>query len=293
MLHRLLPCLVATLTAGALLAPGLPLGPSRASGQDAPPTPDAPPPDAPPPAEDEPEAGPDDGGADKPDRPGRRAREPRGRQLDRDSPVAKALADLLVVDPKYAADGTVELEYDFKSAEHVNDWDLQGLDRAEEANRRGVQGRGIARGAAKPQALSLAAGSNSQGLFLHRLELKGDYEVSFRCHTERTTTRSELVFLLGKGGASWGTQLVQRGTRGFSVVGRDAVDKNAWTGGRVVTVTVAARGGELVTSVNGVRVDATRRLADKLDGRVGIYLTDMHLVVHHVTIKGTVSPAKL
>ncbi|MBX3468095.1 MAG: hypothetical protein KF878_14580 [Planctomycetes bacterium] len=284
-LHRLVSCLAATLTAGALLAPGLPLGPSWAAGQDGPPPPDAPPPG------DEPDAEPD--GGDRPDRPGRRAREPRGRQLDRDSPVARALADLLTIDPKYAADGTVELEYDFKSAEHVNDWDLQGLDRAEEANRRGVQGRGIARGAAKPQALSLAAGSSSQGLFLHRLELKGDYEVSFRCHTERTTTRSELVFLLGKGGASWGTQLVQRGTRGFSVVGRDAVDKNAWTGGRVVTVTVAARGGELVTSVNGVRVDATRRLADKLDGRVGIYLTDMHLVVHHVTIKGTVNPAKL
>lgn len=114
------------------------------------------------------------------------------------------------------------------------------------------------------------------------------------CHVERTTTRSELVFLVGKGGASWGSQLVQRAGRGFSVVGRDAVDKDAWSGGRVVTVLLTGRGGgELVVSLNGAQADATRRLEDKLDGRTGIYLSDTHLVVHRVTIKGTVDLRKL
>jgi hypothetical protein len=126
--------------------------------------------------------------------------------------------------------------------------------------------------------------------------MKGDYEAVLRCHLERTTTRSDLVFLAGKGGASWGTQVVQLAGRGFSPVpgARAAADKEPWAGGRLVNVTLESKGGELTVSVNGARVDGTKRLeAGALDGRVGIFLSDMHLVVHRVTIRGTVDPAKL
>jgi hypothetical protein len=221
----------------------------------------------------------------------------KGRKLDTDSPVAKALDELLRVDPRYAEDGTVELVYDFTDDDQIEDWTLEGLDRAEEANARGGKGRRIRSGARAPQALSLGAGSAAQGLFVHRLEMKGDYEAVFRCHLERTTTRSDLVFLAGKAGASWGTQLVARGGRGFSPAPgstRSAVDKEPWTGGRVVTVTLASKAGELTVSVNGARIDGTKRFdADKLDGRVGIFLSDMHLIVHRVVIRGAVNPAKL
>lgn len=141
-------------------------------------------------------------------------------------------------------------------------------------------------------ALSLSAGG-APGLIAHTLEFVGEYEVEVRCHVERTSTRSALVFMLGKGGASWGSQLVQRGSSGFSVLGRAAPDKDAWAGGRQVTVKVEARSGELATSLNGTRIDATRRAEGKLDGRVSIYLTDMHLVLHRVVIKGTVNPNAL
>jgi hypothetical protein len=297
--RRVLACLAAALATGGLLAPGLPLGPSTAAGQDTPPAGDEPPPagdapppagDAPPPAGDEP-AGDDEPADDGPRRRPRRVDADR-RQLDTDSPVARKLDELLVVDPRYATDGTVELVYDFSDDGQVADWEVQGLDRVEEANRRGNRGRAVARGAKKPVALSLGAGG-APGLFAHKLELVGQYEVEVRCHVERTTTRSALVFMLGKGGASWGSQLVQRGSSGFSVVGREAPDKDAWAGGRVVTVTVSANSGELVTSLNGARVEATKRLEGKLDGRAAIYLTDMHLVVHRVVIRGTVNPNKL
>lgn len=220
----------------------------------------------------------------------------KGRKLDTESPVAKALDELLRIDPRYAEDGTVELIYDFKDEEQSEDWMLEGLDRAEEANARGGRGRAIRSGARGPQALSLGAGSGL-GSFVHRLEMKGDYEAVFRCHVERTTTRSDLVFLTGKVGASWGSQLVLRGSRGFSPApgsDRAAPDKEPWNGGRVVTVTVASKGGEVTVSVNGARVDATKKVdADKLEGRVGIALSDMHLIVHRVTIRGTVDPTKL
>lgn len=215
--------------------------------------------------------------------------DPPKRELDTDSPVARALDELLVVDPRYATDGTVLLEYDFTDETQVADWTMQGLDRVEESGPRGGRGRRVRNGNAT--ALSLGAGSSGQGLFVHRLELKDDHEATFRCSTIRTSTRSELVFMLGRAGAAWGSALVQRGSSGFS--GGGEPDKDAWTGGRTVTVTIARRGDEVTTSINGARVGGSTRLADKSDGRVGIYLTDMHLVVHGVTIKGTVDPAKL
>lgn len=278
--RRLVACLAALLSAGALLT----WAPAPAAGQDEPTPPDAPAdPDAPD-APDEP---------DEPEEPGRRGKRERApaRPIDTDSPVARALDELLVVAPNYSVDGTVELTYDFKDEAQLDDWTQEGLDQAEGSNARGRQGRRMRAGAA-PQALSLGAASNP-GVFAHRLEMAGDYEVTFRLRTERTTTRSDLIIFAGKGGASWGTQLVQRGTRGFTPVGRVAADKDAWTGGRMITVTLAARGDELVTSINGARRDATTKLAGKLAGRVGLYLTDMHLVVDHVTIKGRIDPAKL
>jgi hypothetical protein len=220
-----------------------------------------------------------------------RGGEDAGRQLDTESPVARALDELLIIDPRYATDGTVRLEYDFTDETQLADWTLQGLDRAEESGPRGGRGRRVRNG--NPTALSLGCGSSGQGLFVHRLEMKGDYEATFRCSTVRTSTRSELVFMLGKSGAAWGTQLVQRGSSGFTALGRGEPNKDAWTGGRVVTVTVVSRGGEVTTSINGARVGASDRLGDKADGRVGIYLTDMLLVVHGVTIRGAVDPAKL
>jgi hypothetical protein len=216
----------------------------------------------------------------------------RGRHLDPDAPVARALRQRLAVDPRYASDGTVELIYDFTREADVADWTMEGFDRAEEGGPRGGRGARVRR-TGKTVALSLGCGSSGQGLLLHCLDMKGDYEVTIRAHVERTSTRSELVFLLGKGGASWGTQLVQRTGGGFAPIGEHAVDKDAWVRGRVVTITVAARDGELTTSVNNVRVDGSTRLRGKLDGKVGVYLTDMLLVVQRITIRGTVDAAKL
>lgn len=298
--------LPASFALAALAAVGV-LLPSGASGQDAPPP--APATDGKEPAPADPEkpgepAKPDEPGAPEPGKPGKPAKPPRPgkdddgdmgpkpgkRELDTESPAAKALDELLNVDPRFAKDGTVELIYTFKDETEVGDFTAENLDRAEEAGKRGGRGRRL-RGL-PGEALSVGAGS-TPGVLLHRLPLRDDYEAIFRCHIERTSTRSDLVFLAGKGGSAWGSCLVLRGSSGFGALGDPAIDKDAWNGGRMVTVRVAVKDGELTTQLNGATRGTKKVAGDKLDGKVGLYLSEMHLIVHRVTIRGKVDASKL
>jgi hypothetical protein len=289
-----------SLALAALAAIGVAL-PSGAAGQDAPPPASEP---APPPATDGKEpapadpAKPDEPDPGKPGKPGKPPRpgkdddgdmgpKPGKRELDTESPAAKALDELLNVDPRFAKDGTVELIYTFKDETEVGDFTAENLDRAEEAGKRGRRLRGL-----PGEALSVGAGP-TPGVLLHKLPLRDDYEAIFRCHIERTSTRSDLVFLAGKGGSAWGTCLVLRGSSGFAPLGEPAIDKDPWNGGRLVTVRIAVKGGELTTQVNGATRGAKKVAGDKLDGKVGLFLSEMHLIVHRVTIRGKVDATKM
>lgn len=218
---------------------------------------------------------------------------PKGkRKLERTGPVAQALDDLLVVDPRYASDGTVELIYEFRQPNELQDWTQEGLDRAEETGPRGNDVRRRRNPNAKLDHLALGANA-SPGRFLHRLAFKGDHEVVFRCSVLRSTTDADLVVVAGKAGAPWGTCLAKAsGSRWAALDG--TLDRTPWNGGGVATIRVAVAGGETEVEVDGVRRAASTKLtAAETDGKVGLLLRNLHLVVHRATLRGVVDPAKL
>lgn len=218
-----------------------------------------------------------------------------GRDLDPDSPEAEALGDLLAVDARYDKDGTVLLTYDFRSPEQIGDWEIQGFDRAAQGGARGKAAKRIRRalGKGSRQTLNLAVGSQSKGFLRHRLEMKGEFEVTFHCVVSRMTTRSDLVFVVGKSGARFGTQLV-KGSRGkFKPVSKGKLDRSAFEDRSSVEVRVVCGSGKITVFCNGRKVETSTKLEGKLDGRVGIYATDMSLYVSKVEIKGEINPKKL
>lgn len=267
----------------ALLAASLPLAlPARArdGATEAPPAG---------PGEGEGDAGKDEGKDDEAPGP----LDPKGRRkLERDGPVAQALDDLLVVDPRYASDGTVELIYEFRQPNELQDWTQEGLDRAEETGPRGNDVRRRRNPNAKLDHLALGANA-SPGRFLHRLAFKGDHEAVFRCSVLRSTTDADMVFVAGKAGAPWGTCLAKAsGSRWAPLDG--TLDRAPWNGGGVVTVRLAVTAGETEVEVDGVRRGASKKLAAaETDGKVGLVLRNLHLVVHRATLRGAIDPAKL
>jgi hypothetical protein len=248
--------------------------------------------EAPPPATESPPPGEGGGEGDAPAEPDAGPLGPKGkRKLDRTSPVAQALDDLLVVDPRYASDGTVELIYEFRQPNELQDWTQEGLDRAEETGPRGNDVRRRRNPNAKLDHLALGANA-SPGRFLHRLAFKGDHELVLRCSVLRSTTDADLVVLSGKGGAPWGSCLARAsGSRWTPLDG--ALDREPFNGGRVVTLRLAVTGDEVEAEVDGVRRAATRKLGVESDGKVGLLLRNLHLVVHRATLRGAVDPAKL
>ncbi|MCO5167656.1 MAG: hypothetical protein M9894_15010 [Planctomycetes bacterium] len=201
-----------------------------------------------------------------------------GRTLDTTSPVALALRELLRVDPRYATDGTVELVYPFDEDPELLDWTHQGFDRVDLRGGR----------------LTLGVGSNGQGLLQHRLELAGRYEVTLRCRLEWVSSRSDLVFVLGKGGGGrFGNQLVERQARGWKPVTRVEPARDRFAGAREVTVRYVVDGDDVTVWLNGVQMGSTDKLKRKLDGKVGLWCTDMRLVLDEVRITGRPDTSRL
>lgn len=279
---------------GEVPAPEAPSSGDAPSG-DAPQTPDAPEapgtPEAPAPGTPE---------APKKGKEAREARKaakpPKGREapLAPDTPEAQALDHLLAVDPKYTADGTVDLLYTFTEDEHTADWDRSGFDRADEVgNKRGLRRPAVRN--QKPLFLALSVGSQSTGVLLHKLSLKDQFEVSFTLHIERSTSRSDLVFFVGDAGVRFGNQFAERkGSRFRPLSGKQPEGALAdLSRGERATVKLEVEGDVLRAFVNGELVGETKRLAGKLDGRIGIYASDVVLLLHKVEIKGEIDKAKL
>lgn len=264
----------AVLWAPALDATAQDRAPGLQDEGDAPPPQPPPGDDAPPPTP--PPAG-EGGDAGKPSAGGGGATPPQ-RELDTTSPAALALDELLNVDPRYGKDGRVELTYGFEEEAELLDWANQGFDRVD------VHGGN----------LTLGVGSQGQGLIQHTLELQGAYEVVFKVKLEWVSSRSDLVFLLGqKGGARFGNQFVERQSRGFRPVARVEPARERFNGARDVTLRYLIEGDDVSVWLNGIQLGRTNKLKRKLDGRVGMWMTDMRMVVQEVQIKGTPDASKL
>lgn len=198
------------------------------------------------------------------------------RELDTTSPEAIALKELLHVDPRYCKDGTVELIYNFSEEAQLADWQNLGFDRCDSRGE-----------------LTLGVGSQGAGLLSHCLELKGDFEVTFVCRLDWVTSRSDLVFFIGKGGGRYGNAFVQKSGNGFRPVGKVEPARDRFGAGRTVTIKYVKKGQELTVHMNGVNLGTTKKLGDKLDGKVSIFMTDMRLILQSCEIRGHIDTSKL
>lgn len=224
----------------------------------------------------------------------RKKRKGDDRELDSESPEAQALAELLVRDAAYAKDGTVSIVYDFTEPTQQQDWEMRGFDLVEASVRakgkRKKRRRDLGK---KTKFLNLNVGSQGKGLLLHSLEMKGAFEVTFTGSIDRMSTRSDLVFVVGKGGLRFGNQFV-KGSRGsFRPVKKGDVDRSAFEARRPVIVRLLCGNGKLSAFINGAMVGQTSKLKGKLDGKIGLFATDMSFYLSKVEIKGEINKKKL
>jgi hypothetical protein len=230
----------------------------------------------------------------------REAKKNGGREIDTESAEARALADALNANARYSKkDGTVHLRYGFAEAEEIADFSRRGFDAADRESGFGKGRRRAgrrARSAAGKKArhrLELSAGSRGGGMLLHKLELEDEFEVTFTLHVMRMTKRSDLVVFVGKGGARFGSQPVQRKGSGFRALSKKAKPLTEPFSKGAVKVTLKAKNGELSVVMDGVTVATTKKLRGKLDGTVGLFARDMLVYVYELEIKGRVNQKKL
>ncbi|MCA8924450.1 MAG: hypothetical protein KDD82_21750 [Planctomycetes bacterium] len=226
----------------------------------------------------DPEA-PADGGGEK------EGEEPQAEEPE--SPIAAALARQLHVDPHYR-DGRVELVYTFREPEEIDDWENRGFQRAEQAN---AKGRRKAKVERKNQTLALA--TSREGILTHKIPFLEDVEVEITCHVERGATRSDLVLGVGDAGVRYGQTFVRKSGSGFKPLGAPFAAENPFLGGAKATVTLKASGAVFSAQVGKGEAQTTDKLRDKLAGKVFLYTTQAHLVVHRVVIRGAVDLEKL
>ncbi len=218
-----------------------------------------------------------------------------GRDLDPESPEAEALEELLLIDTKYAKDGTVQIMYTFREPTHIQDWDQAGFDKADQTAGRGFRRKRRAeRRGAPTRFLSLAVGSNGKGILMHELEMKGEYEVTWTVMVNRMTNRSDLVFFAGKAGVRFGNQFVKGSKASFRPAVRGVKpDTEPFADRRRTIVRMVLGSGKIKAYVNGAKVGETEKLKGKLDGRIGLFARDMNLTVQQVEIKGEINKKKL
>ncbi len=207
---------------------------------------------------------------------------PQKRELDPDSPQAKALGELLFVEANYGKDRRVELEYAFNEPAQAEDFEVRGFDKAEVNT-------------SYSQGFELGVGSRGQGLMLHVLPLKGDFTVEYRLRLEWIAPSSQLVFVFadGKSGGQWGPYFSKRTSRGYKPLARMPIDRSKVGSGRDVTVRYEVADGEITCWVDKIKLAETGKLSKKLDGRIGLYMTNIRVVLTGLSIHGEIDPAGL
>lgn len=208
---------------------------------------------------------------------------------DADAVLAAALKDRLKASHR-VRDGGFEVDYCFTSDSDRQDWDGRGWDKFEV---NGVMGLATNH-TSSAIALELGAGSNGAGVLQHALELAGDYTLEVNCWVAHSSARSQFVILAGKGGGvRWGTQLVKvsRGG-GLKPLGPEP-DRMGFRGERDVTIKVVRKGDTLEATLNGASTGVKTFKPGELDGKVGVFASDVRLVITRFRITGKVDPRKL
>jgi len=252
----------------------------------------------PPPAEEPGDQGGEGGDAPGEDAPGEDAKgEDEGLAEERaadDARLLDTLRELLVAEPQ-VKNGRVTLVYTFRDAEQLEDWESNGFQRAEQTNARGKIGRRRGRNPnAKPgKNASLALATSRAGLLTHKVPFVNDVEVEITCHMERGATRSDLVLGVGKAGVRFGQVFVKRSGSGFKTVDRPFSEENPYSGGARATLKLKADAANFSATVGKGGTQTTSKLREKNSGKVYLYTTQAHLIVHQVKISGVVDEKQL
>ena len=208
------------------------------------------------------------------------------RELDTASPTAKALKELLHVDPRYAKDETVELVYEFADDGELQDFDQRGFDMVQ---RDAVPIDGDS------SELTLITSSQGQGILQHRLEMLAPYEVTVKLKLGEVRGSADFVFTIGKsGGARLLDQFAERTSRGFKPVGKprqpvyEGLCRNTGTVRYVVTEDTVS------VQVNGADRGSTKKFAGgKANGKFGVWMAGTSMHIGQITIKGKFDGSKL
>ncbi len=206
--------------------------------------------------------------------------------VDTTSPVAAALRDLLHV--SYTLhDGRVEAGYDFSEQGQAADFLTAGFDKAEINPVNGSH--------AYATDLELGVGSRGLGRLAHVLPLTGDVQVEFTLWLNHSTTRSNLVFMLGDHvGVRWGQQLVKVSRSGaMRPLTRGEPDRSIFRGERKVQVKLTRAGDTLGVEVDGRRVAQKTFKPGELDGRFGLIASDLRVIITDLRIHGVVDASRL
>lgn len=206
--------------------------------------------------------------------------------VDTTSPVAMALRDLLHVS-HVLSDGKVDATYDFSEQGQEADFQMVGFDKAEINPVNGSH--------TYATDFELGAGSRGLGRLAHVLPLAGDVQVEFTLWLNHSTTRSNLVFMLGNNvGVRWGQQLVKVSRSGsMRPLTRGEPDRTIFREERRVQVKLTRIGDTLGVECNGRRVAQKTFKPGELDGRFGLIASDLRIVITDLRIRGVVDASRL
>ena len=219
----------------------------------------------------------DDGKTDKKDK----KEEPK-RKVDKTSPEAQALEELLSVPANYGKDDKrVELEYRFDGSGGGDDFDVRGFDKS---------GLGVGGG----EGFFLGVGSRRQGMMLHALALKDDYEVQWELKVGAIAADSQLVFVFanGKSGGILGPHFAKRTKRGYKPVKKTRKLDRSHVTHDVMKVKYRVEDGVITCWINGRKFKETKKLNGKLDGRIGIFCSNVNVWVSRLTVTGAIDASK-
>lgn len=228
------------------------------------------------------------GQADDDDLP--RTDAPSAPDADATGAVAQAVSRLLHVS-YVLRDGAIRTSYTFSAQEQAADFLAVGFDKAAINPVNGSHRYAT--------DLELGAGSRSVGRLTHVLPLTGDVTVELTLWLNHSTSRSNLVFMLGdEVGVRWGQQLVtfsRSGSRSGSmkpVSGREP-DRTIFRGERQVQVRLTRVGETLTVECDGRPVARKTFEPGQLDGRFGLIASDLRLIVTDLKIQGVIDASRL
>ncbi len=204
-----------------------------------------------------------------------------------DEAVRAKVDALLAVEHRLRPGNVLEVSYPLVEPIEQDDFLHKGFDKIDVHKVSGGGGR-------SDTGLELGAGSRSMGTLLHKVPLKGDFEIELEMWTAHNTPSAFLCLVLSKKvGVAWGQALCKptslrpfnRGAKG---------DPTEFREERTVRTKITCKDDVVTIECNGRKVDERRFSKGELKSvQFGILARNMRLVVSNLRIRGVVDVKEL